>query len=151
MTSKMQLKLRVEHRRDAFGIGSDRPRLSWMVETDLQNWQQTGFEIQSYDNDGELLTQSGRVDSDQSVLVDWPFSPLQSREQVSLRVRVWGTDGSESNWSELFHIEAGLLQPDDWSAQFISPDWDEDKSKSNPAPYLRREFELRKGIQSARL
>jgi len=151
MTSKIQLKMRVEHRRDAFGIGTDQPRLSWLVNTDVQEWYQAGYEIESYDKDGKLMNRSRRVASDQSVLVEWPFAALQSREQVSLRVRVWGTDGSESNWSEPYYIEAGLLQPDDWSGEFISPDWDEDKSKSNPAPYLRREFELLQGIQSARL
>jgi len=151
MTANIQLKLRIEHRRDAFGIGVDQPRLSWLVETDLENWKQAGYEIKAYTTDGQLLQQTGRVESDQSVLVDWPFEPLRSRERVRLQVRVWGTDGSESNWSELYHIEAGLLQPEDWNAQFISPNWEEDKSKSNPAPYLRREFVLRQGIQSARL
>jgi alpha-L-rhamnosidase len=145
------LNVRVEHVREAFGIGTDRPRLSWIVETENQGWYQSGYEIEEYDPDGKLIDQTGRVESNQSLLVDWPFSPLQSRQRVSLRMRVWATDGSESAWSEPVLLEAGLLQTEDWSASFISPAWEEDTSKSNPSPYLRREFELRTGIKSARL
>lgn len=144
-------RLQIEHLREILGIGTASPRLSWMIETSAQNWQQTGYEIEYYRADGQLRGQTGRVESSQSVLMEWPFEPLQSREQVSLHVRVWGVDGSESSWSEPVTVETGLLHADDWTARFISPAVEEDTSKSNPAPYLRREFELRSGIKSARL
>ncbi len=86
------LGVRVEHVRDAFGIGTERPRLSWIVETASSGWHQTGYEIEEYDADGKLKDQTGRVESDQSVLVDWPFAPLSSRERIALRVRVWGKE-----------------------------------------------------------
>jgi len=66
-------------------------------------------------------------------------------------VRVWGTDGSESDWSEAVAVEASLLTLDDWHASFITPNWEEEASRSNPSPYLRREFDLRGDITSARL
>ena len=98
-----------------------------------------------------FVTQTGKVESDQSVLVAWPFAPLSSREQLSVRVRVWDKDGNVSEWSDAVSLEAGLLSTSDWTARFITPTWDEDTSRSNPSPYLRREFELRAGIKSARL
>jgi alpha-L-rhamnosidase len=150
MTS-IKTNITIEHRRDALGIGTDHPRLSWAVETELQGWYQNGYEIEEYDANGKLVNQTGRVESNQSVLVPWPFARLSSREQVSVRVRIWGKDGSASDWSETVTLETGLLAPSDWSARFISPTWDEDTSKSNPSPYLRREFDLRAGIKSARL
>jgi hypothetical protein len=101
------------------------------------------------DPDGRSMV-TGRVESDQSVLVRL-FALLTSRERLSVRVRVWGQDGSVSEWSDSVSIEAGLLSTSDWSARFISPAWDEDTSRVNPSPYLRREFELRTGIKSARL
>src|SRR5688572_23937849 len=76
MTSTTTLKVRVEHLRDAFGIGTDHPRLSWIVEMDGQGWRQSAYEIEAYDADGQLRSQTGRIESDQSVLVDWPFEPL---------------------------------------------------------------------------
>ena len=151
MSQISSVKLQVEHLRETLGIGTDSPRLSWIVETDIQGWHQSSYEIEEYDADGKLLNQTGRVEADQSVLVSWPFSPLASRERVSVRARVWGNDGGVSEWSESVPLEVGLLTTSDWSARFISPTWDEDIKKSNPAPYLRREFELRPGIKSTRL
>jgi alpha-L-rhamnosidase len=141
--------VRAEHLRETLGIGTSQPRLSWRIETDAPNWIQAAYELECQRASGQQ--QTGRLDSDQSVLVDWVFAPLRSRERVSVRVRVWGKDGGESAWSEPLTIETGLLDPADWSAQFISPAWDEDTALSNPAPYLRREFEVRAGMKSARL
>src|SRR5215216_4355794 len=149
--SSTTLALYVEHLRDAFGIGTDRPRLSWIVNTDRQEWRQASYEIEMYDAEGALRRQTGRVDSDQSVLIDWPFEPLSSRERVTVRARVWGTDGGVSSWSDPAPIEVGLLHPQDWTARFVGPDWEEDLSTPQPAPLLRREFDVRPGVQMARL
>jgi len=143
--------LRIEHRQDALGIGASQPRLSWTINTASREWKQTAYEIEALDANGSLRDQTEKIESDQSVLVDWPFAPLSSRERVSVRVRVWGSNDNVSEWSELLRLETALLSETDWSAEFITPVWDEDTTKSNPAPYLRREFQLRTGISSARL
>lgn len=151
MTKKLAITLQVEHFHENLGIGISRPRLSWIVETDIQNWYQRAYEIEAFNEDDEWIDRTGQVESSQSVLIPWPFSELHSRQRVNLRVRVWGTDGSASDWSEAIPIEMGLLQPGDWHAQFISPAWEEDKAIPNPAPYFRREFELTAEVRSARL
>src|SRR5215216_2481592 len=147
------LGIRIEHQGNAFGIGADCPRLSWIVETEAQGWQQAAYEIEAYDTDadGTLRGDTGRVESDQSVWVDWPFEPLSSRERVTVRARVWGTDGGVSSWSDPAPIEVGLLHPQDWTARFVGPDWEEDLSTPQPAPLLRREFDVRPGVRMARL
>ena len=145
------LKVRIEHLRDAFGIGTHQPRLSWIVEAESQGWLQSAYEIEVHDVDGKLRESSERIESDRSVLVAWPFMPLTSRERLTVRVRVWDMDGQASAWSEPIPIEIGLLQTADWTARFITPDREEDVSRPQPAPMLRREFELRAGIRSARL
>ncbi len=85
--------VRFEHRRDVLGLGTARPRLSWTVETTAAGWRQAAYAIESYGPDGRLRGQTGRVESDQSVLTPWPFAPLSSRERLTCRVRVWGVDG----------------------------------------------------------
>src|SRR5512147_685862 len=87
------LGIRVEHQRDAFGIGTDRPRLSWIIETETPGWHQAAYEIEVHEWGGKRRGQTGRVESDESVLVDWPFEPLSSRERITVRARVWGMDG----------------------------------------------------------
>jgi alpha-L-rhamnosidase len=143
--------VRFEHMRDAFGIGTPHPRVSWTVANAPDDWQQAGYEIESFTADGQPLAQTGRVESNESVLLDWPFAPLASREQLTLRVRAWGADDQPSAWSAPAPVEAGLLAPSDWDARFVTPDWDEDTSKAQPNPLLRREFEVRAGVTQARL
>ena len=91
------------------------------------------------------------VDSGDSVLVAWPAPPLQSRERRTIRVRVIGTDGSESPWSEPLAVEAGLLEASDWQAAFVGPAWDEDLETPQPCPYLRRSFTVSAPVTRARL
>ncbi len=141
--------VRFEHLREPFGIGTPEPRLSWEIATEIAGWRQAAYAIEARSPDGSLRGETGRVESDQSVLLPWPFAPLRSRERVLVRVRVWGSDGQESPWSEPRAVEAGLLSPDDWSARFVTPDWDEDAP--GPCPLLRREFDVRPGVAQARL
>ncbi len=110
-------EIRVEYQRDRpLGIGSPSPRLSWVVTTDTPGWFQSAYEVEI---DGVA---TGRQESGESVFVAWPGPELTSRSVHQARVRLWGTDGSESAWSESVAIEAGLLSPDDWSAQWVTPE-----------------------------
>jgi len=143
--------LRVEYQREAFGIGDAAPRLSWRTATSTPNWRQRAYAIQAVGTDGVPVGTTGRVESGGSVLVAWPFRPLTSREQVQVRVQVWGEDERASSWSDPVGIEVGLLNPGDWSAAFVAPAWDEDTSQPQPSPRLRREFEIRAGHVAARL
>jgi alpha-L-rhamnosidase len=144
-------KVRFEHRRDALGIGNAKPRLSWIVATEAAGWRQAGYEIETYGPDNSLREQTGRIDSGESFLVPWPFAPLASRERRTVRVRAWGTDGQATAWSSPTPVEAGLLHSSDWTARFVTPDWDEDTTPPRPSPLLRREFVVRAGVARARL
>ena len=143
--------LRFEHHRDTLGVGEPRPRLSWTVMTTVAGWYQAAYEVEAYRWDGQLHDQTGRVESNQSVLVPWPFPPLVSQERLSVRVRVWDAGGHLSAWSALYPVEAGLLHADDWYARFVTPDWEEDITRPQPCPLLRREFDVRPGVTRARL
>ncbi len=141
--------LRFEHRRETLGIGVARPRLSWTVRAEVPGWRQAAYELAV---DGVRPPETtGRVASGESVLVAWPFAPLRSRERATVRVRVWGADGSASGWSAPAEVEAGLLDPADWTARFVGPTWPEDPTRPRPCPMLRREVELRGPAARARL
>jgi alpha-L-rhamnosidase len=112
---------RVEHRTgpgSVLGVGTSTPRLSWTIEYADAGWEQTAYAVE--------ITRGGSresylVTTQEQVLVPWPAPPLGSRERAEVRVRVaHGNDWSA--WGEAATIEAGLLDPSDWSARFISPD-----------------------------
>jgi alpha-L-rhamnosidase len=137
------------------GIGTGAPRLSWIVATTASNWRQVAYEIEADRPDGRPYGRTGEVASAESVLVEWPFVPLSSRERVVVRVRVRGNDGQLSEWSAPGSggepVEAALLHPKDWTGRFVTPGWDEDTTRPQPSPMLRRGFTLRSSVKRARL
>jgi alpha-L-rhamnosidase len=112
-------RLRVEHLREAFGITSTVPRLSWAPPAGTV--RQTAYQISATNG-----WDTGRVDSAGHLLVPYSGPALQSRSRFEWRVRTWNTaaDGTEteSTWSEPMPVELGLLHTSDWTAQWIGPD-----------------------------
>ncbi len=145
------VKVRFEHRREALGVGTAQPRVSWWVNTRTPEWKQAAYEMEAIGPSGTPYGQTGLVRSPESVLIDWPFTPLPSRQRVDVRVRVWGKDGKVSTWSKSVPVEAGLLEPGDWSGRFVRPDWEEDGASPQPGPLLRKEFALRADVRKARI
>ncbi|CAL9394459.1 Alpha-L-rhamnosidase [Streptomyces sp. enrichment culture] len=137
-----------EHLGGGLGIGTARPRLSWVVESAPPGWLQSAYEVEVSPEAGPAWT-SGLVEGDQSVLVPWPadIPPLVSRERRTVRVRVQGADGSRSGWSAPLTIEAGLLSATDFTATMITPAVPE---LTRPA-LLRTSFELSAPVVRARL
>ena len=136
--------LGVEHLgRAVVGLCVRRPRLSWQLPIGATG--QSAYDIELDDGRGV------RVESQGSVLVPWPFPPLQSRDSFTWRVRVT-TDLGESDWSAPAIIEAGLFDDTDWSASWIEPDEvDRRPSGSRPAWLLRHEFTIEDVGSTARL
>ena len=131
--------LAAEHRGAGPFVATSTPRLSWRVATTTPDWYQASYEVEVA---GDLAHRSGPIASGDSVLVPWPAAPLASRQRVACRVRVTGSDGVTSDWSEPLDIWAPLLEAGDWSARFISPAGAIAARASEPCPYFRREFAL---------
>lgn len=138
-------RMTIEHHTEPLGIGESTPRVSWVTSADATGWTQAAYELAS----GTETT--GRVESAEQVLVDWPFAALASRERREVRVRVWGADGSASDWSAPVAVEAGLLDPALWSAAMIAPQLPEPGAGGEPAALLRGEVELPDGVVGARI
>lgn len=136
-------RLRVEHLEEPWGIDVARPRLSWWLP--LGAHEQRAYRLRTNEWD------SGRVNSDQSLLVELAGPPMISRQRVECAVKVW-TDRGESEWSCPIGWEMGLLHPADWVARWIEPPEAEIPSVGKrPAWRLRHEFEIAQHPSNARL
>ncbi|MEK0153545.1 glycoside hydrolase family 78 protein [Arthrobacter oryzae] len=143
--------LRFEHHEEPFGIGEVRPRLSWQVSTETPDWRQAAYELELGPDENSMASY-GRTESAEQLLQPWPAPPLQSRQRVAVRVRVWGNDdGGPSEWGPVTYVEAGLLNPTDWQAAMIRPAWHEASEDTEPASRLSRTFEVTGPVASARL
>jgi len=143
MNANRPWDLRVEHLDEAFGIDTTVPRLSWKLPPLAS--RQVAYKV----NAGEW--DSGRVDTDVSILVPYGGPPLQSRQRVEWRVKVWTAEG-ESAWSARASWEMGLLSSDDWSARWIES---RDQARERPgvrhADLFRTTFDVSQTRSRARL
>lgn len=137
-----------EHLTDGLGIGVPAPRLTWTLPPG--SGRQEAYELE-FDRAGRSH-RTGRVAGPDQVLVPWPGEPLNSRERVAVRVRVWTPGAPEpSDWSEPSTVEAGLLHPGDWRAAPVGADWDEDPDADRRPARVRRDFVLDRPVTRARL
>ncbi|MHC4624275.1 MAG: family 78 glycoside hydrolase catalytic domain, partial [Planctomycetota bacterium] len=148
---------RCEYKTNPLGIDVEKPRLSWKITSCERAVTQSAYEIRAaahlddLKSGRNLLWDSGKVESNHSIHVVYEGPSLASRRRIWWQVRVWDNQGHRSDWSEPAFWEMGLLKPEDWSADWIEPNLNEDTNISNPCPVLRREFLLAKGrLKSAR-
>lgn len=115
--------LRVDSRTDPLGIDDVTPSLSWQLPGSGSMSVQSAYQLRAATSPDRLehpdIWDSGRVSSADSAGVGWAGPALGSREQVSWQVRTWDADGGVSAWSSPARFEMGLLDPSDWSAQWI--------------------------------
>jgi len=148
--------LRCEYNVDPLGIDVPKPRFSWQLESSEKGVLQTSYEVRVATSEaaltnGKTTWDSGVQNSDASIHVEYAGPALETARSYYWQVRVADNHGHLSHWSRPAHWEMGLLKPDDWKAQWITPNLAEDEAKSNPAPLLRKEFQLKKKIERARL
>lgn len=144
--------LTVENLADPLGVDARQPRLGWQLKSDKRNCQQVAFEIAvAADEKGrQEIWNSGKLTSEQNVHFVYTGPALQSSKRYYWRVRAWDNLGRVSGWSEYSYWEMGLLNSTDWKAKWISPGYTED-SVMRPSPVLRKRFDAKKQIKTARL
>ena len=165
--------LRCEYQNNPLGIDVEKPQLSWVMEDGGQKTEDRGRKQTAYQilvaSTPELLAKdkgdlwdSGKVESDQSIHVEYAGKPLESQMRCFWKVRVWtsrtevrgqrsevGRNGDRGEWSGPAYWTMGMLKPEDppspgssgvtsWSAQWIRSQ----ENDVNVAPWLRKTFEL---------
>ncbi len=134
------------------------PRLSWLIESETRGTAQTAYQVHAATSVALLesgkpdLWDSGKVASRQSYLIPYGGRRLRSGEPSFWRVRVWDNYGGSSPFSATAEWRSGLHSTNDWGAKWITAATSADFSKSAPAPYLRKAFDLpKKSIARATL
>ena len=93
--------------------------------TEVRSQKQTVYQVlvasteELLKNDKADLWDSGKVESDQSIQVEYAGRALESRMRCYWKVRVWDQDGKASPWSAHAHWAMGLLLPADSQAKWI--------------------------------
>lgn len=147
---------RCESQENPLGLDEPRPRLSWQLVSEERGARQSAFRVivaSSPENlaaDRGDLWDSGRVESDESLHVEYRGRPLPSRTRAWWKARGW--DGAkESPWCDPAWWETGLLDRADWRAQWIAGPLANGPRTPGPVPFFRHEFVLDRPVASARL
>ena len=163
--------LRAEYLTDPIGIGTQRPRLSWTLESPRRGMKQLAYRIVA-SSSRELLEQengdcwdTGWVESRETIQIVYDGVLPGARQRVWWAVQVRDERGEQPSWSEAAFWETGLLSEthndrSEWQATWISlpgllPDQDIPKAQQwdglTPSPYFRRAFKVNGDVARARL
>ena len=87
--------LRCEYGKDPIGIGTSSPRFFWKLYSEGNNQAQTAWQVLVASSPEELnekranLWNSGKVNTGQSIQVNYDGNELKSKERCWWKVRVW--------------------------------------------------------------
>ncbi len=143
-------ELTCEYHNNPIGIDVLHPRLSWKIISDQKNVMQQAYEIKVKDLSGNVIWNTSKVVSDQSVNVEYQGPVLMSKQGAYWQVRIWDNKGKVSKWSEPAYWEMGLLKANEWKANWICIK-EKEQGNIKPAQYFRSEFSSSKEVLSARV
>lgn len=151
-------RLRCEYLANPPAVNTDRPRLSWIVESDGRGVRQTAYQVLVAGSDEALakdqgdLWDSGQVNSDETNQIVYSGKPLKPGQQAFWKVRVSSNVSRlPSRWSEPAGFRMGLLETGDWKAKWVGVPGTvpEGRLPARPSPMLRKGFALSKPVKQA--
>ncbi len=125
--------LRCEHLVDPLGIDVPRPRLSWVLESAARAQRPKAWRILVAEDPSLLeldavdVWDSGKIDDDGSIDVEYRGPALQSHDRRFWKVMVWDQDGRPSAWSAIARWSMGPLAASDWTGEWIG--WDGERTE----------------------
>jgi len=143
------VRIRIEYLNNPIGIDITEPRISWNCEGGVK---QEAYEIQATDENGNIVWNSGVVESDQMHLIPYAGPAPKSRELIFVQIRL-RESGAFGEWSERASFEMGLLNSSDWKAKWIAGDYKANKKTRYGVDYFNKAVDLNAGkaVKKARL
>ena len=115
-------ELTCEYATNPLGVDTPRPRFGWLLKSDKRSQLQSAYRVLVATSEKQLQANvgdkwdSGKVNSDRSVNVEYRGKALSSDEQCYWNVRVWDHQGRPSTWSRSARFEVGLMKQSDQSS-----------------------------------
>lgn len=141
------VQLKTEYLKNPIGVDFSHPRFFWNCENGIR---QTAYQILASNMKGQVLWNSGRIQSAQMTKIPYP-GDCQSRERVIWKVKLWDEEGREGSWSDEAFFEMGLLSNEDWKAKWITGDYTPRKKHRYPVDCFRKNYQIEKELEKARL
>jgi len=138
--------LRVEYLDSPVSVSTTTPRFTWTFSGRDRNFCESSFTVNVYQG-GQLVWSSGKVEGSGRSYMSAEALPLYSNTDYEWEVESTGKDG-RIYVSDRKHFSTAILDGDPWLADWISDGRPFDTEES---PILRKTFNLRDGISSAKI
>ncbi|MBU3839399.1 MAG: glycoside hydrolase family 78 protein [Candidatus Ruminococcus intestinipullorum] len=143
--------VKVEYRDNPIGLDVKKPRFSWKLESEQGNTMQTAYRIyvtnhDEVGKDKNIVWDSEKVDSQQSVLVEYNGNTLQPETTYHCYIQVWDNHGEVADKEVTF--ETGLCTSENIIADWITHDFSEEETA---CPIFFKKFSIEKKVKKARL
>jgi len=135
-------ELKCEGLTNPLGIDNTNPHLSWKIESKFP-MKQAAYEIEmsasmkGLEQGRSEIWKSGKVNSNESVMVPYCGKQLDEKTVYYWRTRVYDEEGTPSDWSEPQGFSTGILDGK-MAGEFIT------FGGENKAPLFRKSFEFKK-------
>lgn len=138
--------LRTEYRENPIGLTGKAPRFSWKIESEEQNTIQTAYEINVTDENGNVVWNSGKKASDQSVLIPYDGEALKDEMLYKVEVSVADNHGNVESIGGTF--ETGIFDNTEFIAKMLTSDF---PAEETACPVFGKTFAIDKKVKKARL
>ena len=159
------MNLRCEYSREALGIDRPNPRLSWALAHDEAHQCQRAYQVIVSDDKALVAKEegniwdTGKVECSRSINIVYDGKKLESCKPYYWRVRWWDNNDVASPFSEIAVFETSFLNENEWDAAWIANGDDASSDsvtveagyKLRPGSLLRKEFNVEKEIEAARV
>ena len=138
--------LRTEYRENSIGLTDKAPRFSWKMESEEKDTLQTAYEIKVTDENANVVWNSGKKASDQSVLIPYEGEKLADEMLYKVEVSVADNHGNVEAIEGTF--ETGIFDNTEFTAKMITGDFPEEETA---CPVFGKAFATDKRVKKARL
>ena len=156
--------LKTEYLTNPIGIDCISPRLSWYVESCQRGQYQSAYHIlvasslELLNSDTGDLWDTGKIESDNTLHIEYQGKTLQSYQRCFWKVKVWDKNKTPSSWSQPASWSMGILSEKEWAGKWLgytkitnnkteATKWKQEAS----SPLFRKTFSAKKEISYASL
>ncbi|MDO5540287.1 MAG: family 78 glycoside hydrolase catalytic domain [Eubacteriales bacterium] len=125
MSELKAINLKCEYEVTPLGVQNAHPLLSWQISADHPVMQKA-YKIVASSSQERLenhvfdLLDTGKVETSKSYGIPYNGRTLHSEERVYWAVKIWDSDGKESDFSECSWFETGLFDKKEWKGVWLS-------------------------------
>ncbi len=138
--------LTIEYKTNPLGLDEVQPRFSWKLQSDRNGVRQIAYRLTV--SNGEVMWDTGRVESEQSILIEYMGALFEARTAYTWTVTVWDNHGESAEANASF--ETGLLSGAafEGKARWITHGLNKEDTAS---PIFTKSFTVSKPVAKARL